>query len=51
VSPFYSSLLFSVFSPLFSALGLCAITLTSQKPARLIRMTKTKAMVFMAMRC
>src|SRR5262249_60694214 len=32
-------------------LQLCAITLTNQKPARLIRLTKTRAMAFMTMRC
>src|SRR5262245_2297638 len=33
-----------------SRLQLCAITLTSQKPARLSRLTKTKATAFMTMR-
>jgi hypothetical protein len=32
-------------------LQLCAITLTSQKPARLSRLTKTRATAFMTMRC
>src|SRR5262249_35260439 len=32
-------------------LQLCAIALTSQKPARLIRLTKTSAMAFTTMRC
>src|SRR5262245_7870801 len=35
----------------FSKLQLCAITLTSQKPARLSRLTKTRATAFMTMRC
>jgi len=32
-------------------LQLCAITLTSQKPASLSRLTKTRAMAFITMRC